>query len=94
MKAALVVLLLMHGSMVWAEGHPGTPADAGLGAEPYCGSLLTEAECGKHRQKLVAMTDPAEVIAYLDRHMAMLREREVMCGCTRERQVLARARYR
>jgi hypothetical protein len=94
MKSAVLVSLMLHAGLVWADRQPGRSEDAGLPGEAMCGALLTEAECEQHRQKLVALADPAELIAYLDRHMAMLREREVMCGCTRERQVMARAQYR
>ncbi len=59
-----------------------------------CGWLQTEAECQRHRQTLAELRDESARQAYLEQHLAMLREREVMCACTRERQSLARAQYR
>ncbi|MFZ5484363.1 MAG: hypothetical protein ACOZB0_09045 [Pseudomonadota bacterium] len=59
-----------------------------------CGRLMTEAECERHRQIVAELQAPEARRDYLDQHLAVLREREVMCACSGERDYLARARYR
>jgi hypothetical protein len=91
MKTPLLVLLLLY-SAVSQAGQSESPAAA---AKPVsCGWLLTEAECMEHRRTLAGLSDPEVRLAYLERHMAMLRERETLCACASERQVLSRAQYR
>lgn len=85
---ALFITLLMFYSGVSIAGE-AQPVNAGS-----CGWLLTEAECRQHQRTLTDMQEPSARLAYMERHMALLREREVMCGCVAERQVMARAQYR
>jgi hypothetical protein len=92
MKTILTVALLLHAGLSLAD-HAQGQFEANDAAQA-CGWLLTEAECQRHRQVVADLNDPAALKAYLGEHMALLREREVMCGCAAERQVLARAHYR
>jgi hypothetical protein len=88
MKAALFISLFFVPGLAMAR------PDRANHQEPSCGTLMTEAECLRHRQTMQELGDPTARLAYLEQHMAMLREREVMCACTSERQVQARAQYR
>ncbi|NTV94671.1 MAG: hypothetical protein HGA75_04555 [Thiobacillus sp.] len=69
-------------------------AGANDAAASGCSRLMTETECQQHKQTLASLREPEALRAYLDNYLAMLREREVMCSCAGERQVLARAQYR
>ena len=84
MKTAIMALLLAQAGICAAAQDQGHDA---------CSWLMTEAECTQHRETLAGLRDTARQ-AYLEQHLSLLREREVMCGCTPGRQVLARARYR
>lgn len=88
---ALIVALSFYSGMVLAQAGPH-PEPAVAAVE--CSWLLTEAECQQHRQVLAGLSEPAARLDYLERHVALLREREAMCGCRAGRQVLARAHYR
>lgn len=59
-----------------------------------CGWLMTESECERHRQIVAELQAPEARRDYFAQHMAVLREREVMCACSNERDYLTRARYR
>ena len=89
MKTAMVILLLFCSGPVLADVATRTAAK-----EVSCGWLMTDTECVHHRQTLRELTDPVARLAYLEGYMAMMREREAMCGCVAERQVMARAQYR
>ena len=93
MKTILAVALLLHAGLSLAD-QAHQQFEGINAAQAECGWLLTEAECQRHRQVVADLNDPAALKAYLGKHMALLREREVMCGCAAERQVLARAHYR
>lgn len=86
MKKALIAWLFFQSGIAFAgEDRPSGSA---------CGGLMTELECRQHRQNLADLQDPAARDEYLAKHAALMREREVMCACTREKVSLLRAHYR
>ncbi|MFA5083719.1 MAG: hypothetical protein WC474_14290 [Hydrogenophilaceae bacterium] len=91
MKTLLIAALLFQSGISLAGQNQ--VRDAAMAAAS-CSWLMTEAECSQHRQTLAALLEPSARLAYLEHHRALLREREVMCGCGSERLVLARAQYR
>jgi hypothetical protein len=89
MKSALLASLLFYSGVVLANQAQATVA---VPAGAFCSLLMTEAECAQHREKMNSLHDPADRAAYLERHLAILLEREVMCGRTAGYPALARMR--
>ncbi|MDD5365307.1 MAG: hypothetical protein PHR30_08200 [Gallionellaceae bacterium] len=89
MKTLLIAALLFHSGISMA----GQDQVRETTVAASCNWLMTEAECSQHR-KTLAELEPSARPAYIEHHLALLREREVMCSCGSERLVLARAQYR
>lgn len=88
MKAVFIGLLLSCSGIALAGQARVEDAAAA------CSLLMTQAECSQHRKTLAGLQEPVARLAYLEQHLAMLHERESMCGLGAQRLALARAQYR
>lgn len=89
-KLALLVSMLAVSCVAQAA-----PAESGeeRAVESPCPALLTEAECGMHRDILQRLPEGATRREYLARHAALLEERKQSCACTMARNGIGRLRY-
>lgn len=89
MKSALLASLLFYSGVALSSQ---TQATEVIPSGAFCSVLMTDAECAQHRNDLNRLSDPVARATYLERHLATLMEREVMCGRTAGYPALARMR--
>ncbi len=51
---------------------------------PACHRLMTERECGDHKERLAALSPGAALDSYLAEYARTKREREAACNCARK----------
>ncbi len=79
---AMVLLTALPYASARANGIEPAPL-SWVAGQNGCHVLLTEQECGRHREALSALVSYSERYTYLEQHGISMREREVMCSCLR-----------
>ena len=90
MKLPSQTTLMMATAMLLASANihamETTPMAAGLSTsskEPACHSLMTEKECATFRSTLATLPTGKIRDQFLNEHVALMREREILCSCNR-----------